>query len=703
MRERRKAKAGNKMTRALCGILLCSMTLTGCGRVVTDRRQGEPESGENYAQGQMDGQQDTGGQSGGGQTAGRGNETTQEILARLVEDEGVCGIVWDAAGIEEGDTEAVILGKLEACDTLTLREAAYGKEIHSLEALAWMPNLRDLTIDFQARDGSRIKDFTPISGLSRLEQLYIEYDTGEEIDLSFLADMDTVTVLLLPNCRIKDSSFLWEMPQLERLSLYETPVEDLSVLENMPELVELALSGNSEAKNIEAVGSLLKMRSLGLQNCGIEDISFLSNLSELRGVNLNSNELTDLSPLAGLTGLEQLGAADNHIEDISPLAGLTNLFNLSLDVNEIRDISALAGMDHLNQLGLTENQIEDLSPLEGKEELCYVAVYDNPCEDISAVREAPLLNLTNMGVLDGQRETVDKWMEANRPEVEDYECIDFVQGDLNGDKREDIAFVVNGDFQDGGDVYARDNTRRLFVLLQQSDGSFQELKDAVSVPDVGTGGMRGDPYRGMWMGKGCLILQREWGSSSGIAQTDIYLYRRGELTLSESITVIDFVYAEGYDVRVGNEEDGSWQRYVIAMEGERMVKVALVDSEHAAHKAFPDINLFRLSYRIRPDGYDTETTPAEALEAFADANGLNVEKEALPYAAWQKQGYERLLGVELPDYYYVVPGEEEHYIYYSGVTTENGALLHRIFHVEHGDETEYLLDDLTGEITELTS
>ena len=45
--------------------------------------------------------------------------------------------------------------------------------------------------------------------------------------------------------------------------------------------------------------------------------------------------------------------------------------------------------------------------------------------------------------------------------------------------------------------------------------------------------------------------------------------------------------------------------------------------------------------------------PAEALELLWEYLELDGEKESLPYAPWQKENYEKLMGVSLPDYYYV--------------------------------------------------
>lgn len=641
-----------------------------------------------------------------------GAENADEILALLIEDKGFRKQVRYAAGIEEEDSPEEIMQKLEDCESIVLDEAPYGTPIFSLKSLSLLPNLKQLVIIINQGNDSQIGDFTPIAQLSQLEYFYICYEKDEQIDLSFLGGMHTIRELFLVQCKIEDFSFLGQMPQLQCLSLYGTFVEDLAVLEKLPELVELALAGNVNAAHIEAVGTLTKMQDLGMQYCGIEDISFLSGLTELRGVNLNGNSVTDITPLAGLDKLEQLGLAENGIKDISVLEGLPNLFNLSLDKNEIGDISPLTSLSHLNQLGLSDNQIEDLSPLAGKEELMYAAVSGNPMKSIEPVWEVPVLLYTDRGVSEEEEVFIAAWLGEHYSEAEEFACIDFIQGDLNSDGLQDIAFVVDSDAFCG---YHTSNERRMFILLQQKDGSWMEQEDTPYLGDATSGGMRGDPYIGAFIQDGYLMVKVGWGSSSGTVQTDIYEYHNENLSLIKQVNVDDYNYAEGYDVKIRNEQTGAWQRYAIAMDGSLMVRVDLEDSEHMAHKAFPRISLFDSSYYIYHDKIKSGITSEEALDRVCEevvVDGDSAVREKLPYVEWQKDGYELLLGVTLPDYYYALSESEskgeagaaewndDYYLFYNGMIIEDERLYHVICMVQDEKIRKFLLDDATGEISE---
>ncbi len=691
---------GKNMCKIAAAVLVCGLFLTGCREPIptpeTEQEHGDPDAAV---------------------LEGREENTAERILAHLIRDEGFRDCVWYEAGIHSEDTEEMILRKLNQCEQLVLKKSASGSLLHSLEALANVPNLKSLVIDLGAWDNSAAADFTPIAGLFSLEKLCIENHTKEEIDLSFLTEMKHITELYLSNCQVKELDFLKDMPQLKRLSLYETKVEDLAVLENLQGLVELALSGNSDARNMEVVGKLNRLQDLGLQNCGIKDIGFINGLTELCSINLNNNSITDLTPLAGLTKLERLGLAENDIRDISPLVSLTNLFDLALDGNEISDISALSAMAHLNQAGLSDNRIFDLSPLAGKKELMYVSLSGNPCTDLQPVWEVPLLSWKNSEALDERAEFAEAWIEKQHPDVTEYTCIDYVEGDLNQDGRKDIAFVIDGIFGDKkyDEIYA--DTRRLYVLIQQEDGSMQEITEVPYIKGGDTGGMRGDPYFGIFMGDGYLMLKEGWGSSTGVTAVQIYCYQNGKMEQTKSISVEDSHFADGYDVTVTDVKKDTWSAYAIAMDGFRMVRVDLADSEHSFHKAFPQMNLDEASYIVYEEKLDTILTADEALDHCINFMARNGEKEDLPYAAWQKTGYELLKGVELPGYYYSVPGTEEigeeetgsetrakawegDYIYYNGLTIRDGQLYHVINYRTKKENVVYLLSDGTGEIQE---
>lgn len=574
-----------------------------------------------------------------------GAENANEMLARLIEDEGFRECVRNETDIAEEDSPEEVLRKLESCESLFfIQGVTYDMPIRSLESLSLLPNLKQLMIGFDGGDDSAIVDLTPITQLSRLECLHFS-GADKQNDYSFLGEMHTITELSLRQCEIEDVSFLEQMPQLQDLEMWD---------------------------------------------CGIEDISFLNGLTQLRSVNLNGNSVTELSPLAGLDKLECVRLSENGV----------------------KDISALANLARLNSVELSDNQIEDLSPLAGKEDLMYVSISGNPVKSMEPVWEVPLLLYTDKGVSQEEEAFMAAWLAGHHPEAAEFTGIDYIQGDLNDDGLQDIAFVVCSpafDADEGEDFPEWEPDKsRMFILLRQNDGTWKEQENVPQLDADESAGLYGEPYRGAFMQAGYLLIWERWGDGSDSVKTDRYEYRDGNFCLTKQISVEDYDHAVGYDVEIRDEPDGTWQRYALATDGLRWMRVDLADSEHLIHKAFPGISIYDNPHYLYDMKAEPRLTSEEALDRVCESlveDGDSAVLEELPYAGWQKEGYERLLCVTLPDYYYVLSrpeGEtwEGDYLYYNGVVWRNERYSHVICLRREQETKKFLLDDVTGEIIE---
>lgn len=103
--------------------------------------------------------------------------------------------------------------------------------------------------------------------------------------------------------------------------------------EYFQEVVSVYCSG----KDVDAtiVEGLPHLRSLFLEDCGLDDALPLADLSDLRSLSLRKNRIVDLSPLANLVNLEFLDMSDNQITDCSPLLKLQNLQQLEVQRNPL--------------------------------------------------------------------------------------------------------------------------------------------------------------------------------------------------------------------------------------------------------------------------------------------------------------------------------------------------------------------------------
>lgn len=176
--------------------------------------------------------------------------------------------------------------------------------VESLDGLQYATSARQIDIGYTAyKPGKRIKDLSPISNLTQLDQLFLK---GDGID---------------------DISDLKNLTNLTSLWLNENKIQDISAVQGMKKLSQLSLCGN-KLTDVQAAMDLPKLRSLDLSRNAIETLpEDMSGLKNLISLDLSDNPgITDVSSVASVKTLQRLSlVGDNAIKDIRPLANLTSL------------------------------------------------------------------------------------------------------------------------------------------------------------------------------------------------------------------------------------------------------------------------------------------------------------------------------------------------------------------------------------------
>lgn len=176
--------------------------------------------------------------------------------------------------------------------------------VESLEGLQYATSARQIDIGYTAyKPGKRIKDLSPISNLTQLDQLFLK---GDGID---------------------DISDLKNLTNLTSLWLNENQIQDIAAVQGMKKLSQLSLCGN-RLTDVQAAMDLPKLRSLDLSRNAIETLpEDMSGLKNLISLDLSDNPgITDVSSVASVKTLQRLSlVGDNSIKDIRPLANLTSL------------------------------------------------------------------------------------------------------------------------------------------------------------------------------------------------------------------------------------------------------------------------------------------------------------------------------------------------------------------------------------------
>jgi len=113
-------------------------------------------------------------------------------------------------------------------------------------------------------------------------------------------------------------------------------VSDLSPLAELKNL-EVLLLHNTQVSDLSPLVELKSLKGLHLQNTQVSDLSLLAELKNLEMLTLRHKQVSDLSPLAELKNLKWLDLRNTPVSDLSLLAGLKNLESLYLQNTGVSD------------------------------------------------------------------------------------------------------------------------------------------------------------------------------------------------------------------------------------------------------------------------------------------------------------------------------------------------------------------------------
>lgn len=176
----------------------------------------------------------------------------------------------------------------------------------------------------------------------------IDENTPYEITLGEVTFLTTDKEIDLSNQDISDIHLLAYCTKVERLNLGANQIADITPLQGLTNLTWLSLWGN-QITDISPLAHMKKLSSLDLNMNDVSDLTPLQGLTALEEVYLNYNGgFASLSPLGTLSKLKYLGLQQNKLSDadVEILKTMTNLQVLQLEGNS--KISA-AQIDFMRQ------------------------------------------------------------------------------------------------------------------------------------------------------------------------------------------------------------------------------------------------------------------------------------------------------------------------------------------------------------------
>lgn len=637
---------------------------------------------------------------------------TQEVP--IFKDFGMKELIWKQLNIGENESNASILKKLGDCEKIEIKGYRWMSQIYSIEDLKFLTGLKELIIDVPDwEEEIHINDFSPILQLENLESLSYFYKEKNFNELSRLKELPKLKEVSLDSCNITDVTFLEELSNLEKLILSNNHITDISSISKLPKLKELTLSNNPQLRIIKAISNLTSLEVLEMDNCGIEDISFISRLISLKEINARENYIKDLGSLSELVQLESLLVGGNQVLDISVLTKLKGLFNLDISSNEVKDITVLSNCKELRYLDISNNAIEDIGIISGLNQMISLYVDGNPVKSLEPAFHIPQIYFWGCGYTKEKEKLADSLVKKYLPDIGRYCCDDYSMGDINGDSIEDMAVVVGlfepppKDYESDFDFTDKETSdgreippeRKLYIFLQNKDGSYMVQEPPISVSGPFSGGVKGEAYwgayNGIYMGEGFLLLKDSGGSSDGWKNTGIYSYNNGEWITNKTIELSTNNFVLGAQVTFYNLENDNYESFACASDGNKMTKLLLDNTKHPYLQGYADTSLSPWGFVVK-DKINTNYTPQEALDAIKNKYFPGGSRQSLSYPPEIRASLEKLNGVELPDYYYVMKkadkgsGEEDFILSYNHFgTLDDGQPAHEIMYYYHTKNMEY--------------
>lgn len=342
-----------------------------------------------------------------------------------------------AMGIPEGDITAAQAEAITLLD-LHMDGGDWSKpRISDISALASFKNLTSLNLGWALQNNGFGVDLTPLSGLTKLEALYLNsneirtihplasltnlqdlslFGCDELMDLSPISSMTKLWSLWLQGCSFVDISSVADCKDLQRLYLADNLISDISPLAGLTKLTDLTLSGNpitdyapvsSVYPNLQnpdfdldpendvivfndavleaAVRETLQKPNGDITFADVKDLTDFNASCKWTEKPAEGSQITDITPLKYFLSLENLGLQFHAIQNIRPLAGLTRLLSLRLGGNPVNDLDALYGLTNLSELSLFNCAAVNYSKLERLTKLQSLEIAFSGFSDLSVL------------------------------------------------------------------------------------------------------------------------------------------------------------------------------------------------------------------------------------------------------------------------------------------------------------------------------
>lgn len=170
------------------------------------------------------------------------------------------------------------------------------KEPECIEILGGFEGLKALDLHMAVHEYQTPVDVSPLAGLTGLERLYMDnFWDCEFVGVEKILNLDGLKIFRIDQGTTSDAEILLDRQALEGSQV----LEELGILNCRVRDLE-----TGEETDFRFIAGFPGIKRLYLDECGLEDISFIRELKDLRVCSLMDNDIRDLSPLLECRKLE---------------------------------------------------------------------------------------------------------------------------------------------------------------------------------------------------------------------------------------------------------------------------------------------------------------------------------------------------------------------------------------------------------------
>ncbi len=531
--------------------------------------------------------------------------------------------------------------------------------------------------------------------LKEMKRLDISIETEEDLeqivltkeDMEKMISVESVVIEIKPEVTrewISGYENLKYIPNLNYISIQDTQLRDYSFLAECEELKTVTVFDSDLPENF--LDNCTKLERVQIFHCQLPN-SLLNNCPNLTALCASECEIPDTDIFAHLATLEEIQMDETGLKDLKFIHDMKNLKSLCVRYNEIKDISPVFALEHLERLYINDNELATFNKEKLPDSLIWLAIAGNEKVEIStkdfetyAVMELwryweesldtykeelqqaqtayNLLDLEgNWSKIEADGKDADNW---NYEEIrDDLECeiAECFSGDIDGNGMEDLGVVVNALAEDGFI-----EGRWIYVYPKTANGYEKPYRPiALSLPSE-AGAAWDDSINGIIISEQKLIVQYVQGTSNSSYTTVIYSYDEEHWKEEMNITSGFSFVSDGIIHSIRDYKNQWFTKYMIGRNENGYYERVLTGNHSMDESPYIGMPVFSMAYTefsVHHELYEMPFTTTQALEAVMETQFANCNKEKRQNNPVLVEGYEKILGIDIPDYYYVVKTENE--------------------------------------------